>query len=251
MYLKSSDLELVYDAYNSAGNQHVGIRFTGISIPQGATITNAYIRFTVDEADSDVSSLTITGEAVDNSSTFTTSTGNISGRNTTSASVAWAPGSWTSVGSSGSNQQTPNLESIVQEIVNRGGWSSGNAMSFVITGSGTRTAESYNGSSSAAPLLHVEYQTGSGAREIVTLSMEESTETEVKLGPNPITSTLNVSSNSAIEELILINMNGQVIVNELPNSENTQLDMTSWAAGTYMVIIRSNGELIRKTVVKQ
>ena len=53
--------------------------------------------------------------------------------------------------------QTPNMSNVVQEIVNRGGWSSGNAMVFIISGSGHRTAESYDGSTSKAPLLHIEY----------------------------------------------------------------------------------------------
>ena len=41
MSLGSSDLELVFD---SGGNQTVGMRFNAITIPFGATITNAYIQ---------------------------------------------------------------------------------------------------------------------------------------------------------------------------------------------------------------
>ena len=44
--LGSSDLELVFD---KGGNQTVGMRFRGINVPQGATITKAYIQFQVDE----------------------------------------------------------------------------------------------------------------------------------------------------------------------------------------------------------
>ena len=53
--------------------------------------------------------------------------------------------------------QTPGLQSIVQEIVDRSGWNAGNAMAFIIEGTGKRVAKSYNGSTSQAPLLHVEY----------------------------------------------------------------------------------------------
>ena len=35
-------------------------------------------------------------------------------------------------------------------------------MVLIVTGTGVRTAESYDGSSSKAPLLHIEYQTGAG-----------------------------------------------------------------------------------------
>ncbi len=75
----------------------------------------------------------------------------------TTASVAWSPPDWNSVGVAGPDQRTPDLSEIIQEIVDRTDWSPGNAMVIVITGSGRRTAESYNGSPAGAPLLHFEY----------------------------------------------------------------------------------------------
>lgn len=159
MYMDSSDIELI----NDGNDQTVGLRFTGINIPQGAQIDNAYIQFTVDETDSSATSLSIRGEDVNDSSSFNSSNNNLSNRALTSASVNWQPDSWNSVGAAGADQRTPNLTSIVQEIVNRGGWSSGNDMSFIISGQGARTAESYDGSASKAPLLHIDYQDdGSG-----------------------------------------------------------------------------------------
>ena len=46
---------------------------------------------------------------------------------------------------------------MIQEIVDRAGWVEGNAVVIIITGSGARVAESYNGVAAAAPLLHIEY----------------------------------------------------------------------------------------------
>jgi hypothetical protein len=57
----------------------------------------------------------------------------------------------------GPAQQIPNIVSVIQQIVNRSDWSNGNSLVIIITGTGERVAESYNGSSSGAPLLHVEY----------------------------------------------------------------------------------------------
>ena len=68
MRLTSSDLELTQDKTNQ---QVVGMRFTGVNIPPGASIQNAYIQFQADETGSDPTSLTIYGEAVDNATTFT------------------------------------------------------------------------------------------------------------------------------------------------------------------------------------
>jgi hypothetical protein len=62
------------------------------------------------------------------------------------------------VGEAGSDQQTSDISSIIQEIVDRPGWSGGNSLAIIITGVGRRTAESFNGDADAAPVLHVEYQ---------------------------------------------------------------------------------------------
>ena len=48
----------------------------------------------------------------------------------------------------------------MQEIVARPGWLAGNDMAFVITGSGTRTADAFEDSATTAPLLHIEYTLG-------------------------------------------------------------------------------------------
>jgi len=46
----------------------------------------------------------------------------------------------------------------VQQVVNRPGWSSGNAIVFVITGTGTRTASAYDDNPALAARLIVNYQ---------------------------------------------------------------------------------------------
>ncbi|KKM70339.1 hypothetical protein LCGC14_1441740, partial [marine sediment metagenome] len=152
MYLSSSDLELVYDS----GNQKVGMRFNGATIPQSAAITNAYIQFQADETHSGTTSLTIQGQDIGNAPAFSSSSGNISSRTWTATSVSWEPVPWTT-GQAGFNQQTPDIAAVIQEIVSRSDWSSGNSLVIIITGTGERVAESYEGGSSRAPLLHVEY----------------------------------------------------------------------------------------------
>jgi uncharacterized protein YjiK len=148
----SSDLELI----NDGGPQTVGLRFPGLNIPAGATITSAYIQFVADESQSGSIDLSIQAQAVDNAATFGSADSNISSRLRTIASVPWSPGSW-STGELGSDTRTPDLTSVVQEVVSRPNWDAGNAIAFLITGTGHRTAESRDGSSSKAPLLHYEY----------------------------------------------------------------------------------------------
>ncbi len=154
MDLTSSDLEMIYEDQD----QIVGIRFQNVSVPQGSSITNAYIVFTVDEETSQTTNLSIWGEKHINGSMFSNSNSNISNRTKTNEVINWnnIP-AWGTVDEEGVAQQTPDLSDIVQEIVDQGSWAGGNAMVFIIEGSGKRVARSYNNSASKAPMLHIEY----------------------------------------------------------------------------------------------
>lgn len=152
----SGDLELVLDA----SLQTVGMRFAGLTIPAGATITSAWVQFETDKVRTAAAQLTIHGQAADSAPTFTTTARSISTRPRTSASVSWAPPAWTTVGEAGAGQRTPELAAVLQEIVSRPGWSSGNAVVLVVTGTGVRVARSYNGRAAGAPVLHVTYTMG-------------------------------------------------------------------------------------------
>ena len=70
---------------------------------------------------------------------------------------------WTNIpawNTTSEKHQTPDISAVIQEVVSRGGWTSGNDLVLIISGSGERTAESYDGESSNAPLLRVEYSLG-------------------------------------------------------------------------------------------
>ncbi|MGO4622575.1 metallophosphoesterase [Ensifer sp. 2YAB10] len=149
-----NDLDMGYDGTT---RQTIGLRFTGIDVPRGAVITNAYIQFTSDEVSSGTASFLIRGEDADESAAFTAIKFNVSSRPTTDASVAWDAASWTVRNEAGLAERTPDLKAIVQEIIDRGGWAALNDMAFMLTGTGTRTAKSYEGSSTGAALLHIEY----------------------------------------------------------------------------------------------
>ncbi len=150
MYLSSSDLELVNDG---STHQTIGIYFSSVDILQGATISSAYIQFETDEASTGTVSFTIKGQDIDNASSFSSTDYNITNRTLTTASATWAPSNWNTVGEAGVNQKTVDISGIIQEIVDRPGWSSGNNIVIVITGannsSNYRTAE-------VDPVLHID-----------------------------------------------------------------------------------------------
>jgi chitodextrinase len=149
--LTSGDLELG----EANAPQRVGLRFPGVSISQGATILSAHLQFAVDEVSTGAASLQVRGELSENAARYTSANSDIGGRPTTSAVASWSPPDWTTVGSSGPAQRTGDLGALVQEIVSQPGWASGNALALVVTGSGTRTAESSK--SGPAPVLEIVY----------------------------------------------------------------------------------------------
>ena len=156
--LNSSDLELGFDG---STKQLVGMKFDNLNIPQGATIRSAYIEFRAKDNSSGTLNLNITGERADSAATFSASNSNVSGRLKTTASVNWAPGSW----SSEAAYSTPDLTAVVQEIVNRAGWARGNEMAFYVSttsNSNTRRAYSRDGSTSKAPKLVINYDSPPG-----------------------------------------------------------------------------------------
>lgn len=113
-------------------NLTAGLRFRGINLPKGAVIDSAFIQVWSHEGKlaEDVARITITGEATDNAQTFTEDA-LITSRPRTSASILWEVAEewdlW-------SMYQTPDLKAIVQELVNRNGWQTGNAIAFILEG---------------------------------------------------------------------------------------------------------------------
>jgi DNA-binding beta-propeller fold protein YncE len=156
MRLTSSDLELTFDG----SYQSVGMRFSDLAIPQGASISEAYVQFTTDEILSVPTALLIQGQAIDDAPGFSSTAHDISSRDRTTASVIWDPvAPWLDVGEAGPDQQTPDLTGIIQEIVDREGWSSGNGLVIVVTGIGERAADSFEGDPTRAALLSVRFDT--------------------------------------------------------------------------------------------
>ncbi len=156
-YVFTSDLVMAEDGSDDIWN---GMRFDGVNVPQGATIQSAYIQFTVSGTSSGTANLKVWGEMSTDADEFLWTGYDIANRSKTTDSVAWSPPDWTTVGAQGADQQTPDLSSLIQEIVDQSGWVSGNAMALFVEGTGTRWAEAYEGSSTLSPKLYITYQNG-------------------------------------------------------------------------------------------
>jgi hypothetical protein len=104
----------------------MGIRFPAVPIPQGSTINSAYLVVTSSGtyAQDTVSSI-IMGEDADTAAVFAGTYIDYNGRPKTSASVLWyGIDHW----ALGSDYVSPNIATVVSEVVNRAGWVTGNNM---------------------------------------------------------------------------------------------------------------------------
>ena len=145
---------------NGGTTQTVGIRFDNVDVPQGATVTEAWVQFTSVGANSGTTTVQIGGIAEDDTPSFTTSPTTVTSRPWTQARATWSPVAWTAAGLSGTAQRTSDVRAVAQQVLSRPGWRRGNALALVFTGTGERRASSVDGN--AAPVLHMAYTTPTG-----------------------------------------------------------------------------------------
>jgi len=118
----------ISSTYNPAG-----VRFTNVTIPKGATIDSATLTVVVDNNTADIPKLRIHCEAADNAGTFVATANNISSRTLTTNYAYW---NIPSPGTGSGSKTSPDFKDAVQEIVNRAGWSSGNALATILVDDG-------------------------------------------------------------------------------------------------------------------
>jgi len=245
----SSDLELGSEKANNVDHQLVGMRFKNIAINKGAIIKSAYIQFGVDDTKKNTDPCILYIYAEDNSNPVSYNTAdpfNLSKRPLIKDSVLWTipTGSWATVGEAGAAQKSADIKKLVQALVNRSDWASGNAMAFYIKGIGTREAYSNDGAADKAPLLMITLE-GSSIDESFNTSGSR-----VNIYPIPANNLLNVEL--TINEVSDINVrisdiNGKVLTtenqyNSLPGTYKFEIN-NNWDKGVYLITATVNGEV--------
>ncbi len=152
--------------YSTSTQQKRGtaLRFAGVNVPRGAIITAAYLRLVA------VSSNSLTAvnsrlycEAVDNSTAIADDTTLHSRAANPTTKVDWDNiGAWVAT----TEYQSPSIVVPIQEVINRAGWVSGNALTVFFEdfeGRSTATTDTqrqfagYDHTSLTEPILHIEY----------------------------------------------------------------------------------------------
>ncbi|NJM16467.1 MAG: carbohydrate-binding protein [Bacteroidales bacterium] len=153
MILNSNDLDI-------RPTDLSGIRFR-LDVPKGATIESASLKLVSKGSGSGNNTFTIRAQASDNAPTFGSSGHSISSRSTGSQSASW---SVTEPWYEGIAYSSPDISGVIQEIVNRGGWSQNNHIVLTIDAStGNKRAArtfDYSSNNSQSPELTVTYSTG-------------------------------------------------------------------------------------------
>jgi len=104
-----------------------GFRFDNIAVAQADTIIVARFTATLDPTYDDMS-FTLQCEDIDDSPTFTTTSGDISNRTLTTASVTVVRTA------QGTGPHVFDITDVIQEVIDRGSWASGNALSVILSG---------------------------------------------------------------------------------------------------------------------
>ncbi len=151
-------------------------RLTGITIPQGATINSATLHAygsTVEGGSPYTVNATIKAEAADNpvvpSNTHKPSTLTLT---TAGLNISESSTTWTSV------DHAYNITSVIQELVNRAGWASGNAINIILKNNGTtgnKDLEIWDYGNWAEEALYVDFdytEGGSGVSGVLSATLD-------------------------------------------------------------------------------
>jgi len=137
----SNDIELTRQADGTPNfdTRYVGLRFKNVAVPKAATITSARLIFYCSNSSQSTdaaNNIVIVGDDTNSSPAFDSSDwDNVTQRisTATSASTTWRPTGTGRCDSVNKEIRTADISNIVGEIRDRGGWSLGNSMSFLLT----------------------------------------------------------------------------------------------------------------------
>jgi len=209
-----------------------GFRFTNVTIPQGAVVRTAtfqgyiFVASTQDDANFD-----IFANDVDNANNFSAEP-NVRNRIRTTVFVPWVQGN---LGSAWTN--SPNISSVVQEVINRPGWNSGNALMILGFGKTDLIRDykiySYEGDPSRAAKLHVEFESESSTKNCGSMLAGQTCQlTWTVNATGLINSNWNIDT-LFVSDTVASNDTGNAQVNIKPPIEINVVDFTSPSGNIY------------------
>ncbi len=71
---------------------------------------------------------------------------------------------------------------------------------------------------------------------------------DLKIEPNPATSTIQISTDENVDELVIFNISGSIVMNDLDH--NTPIDVSTLPDGMYIIHIKTEKGLRRSRFIK-
>ncbi|MCP4454063.1 MAG: hypothetical protein GY809_21600 [Planctomycetes bacterium] len=156
--ITSSDLEMPWEGDALASSlQVIGLRFTDMPLVQGEAITEAYVQLTADNENLDGGpvNLIISGLLLPDTDQIGSGEDFSARSPKTVADVNWTDiPEWTS-GQATDASRSPDISSIIQEIVDQDGWAKGNAIMLFIRDDETNPSVDNRSALSGNAVLHV------------------------------------------------------------------------------------------------
>lgn len=153
-----------------------GLRFQTVSVPQGATITSASLSFVPASSNENPVSFLVSAENSGNAAPFAAGSGNTFASRPKTSARPWTAQPWRTENPPVYDDNSVDVTTQVQEVVNNSTWCGNNSMAFFLEpsgGEGNRTAISQDGSDDLKPMLTVNYAGGDSGcmKPIVDLSV--------------------------------------------------------------------------------
>lgn len=150
------------------GQNTIGLRFQKLGVPPQATITAAQIQFTAAGSSNQTTALQIHMVDSPDAAPFGPPGVDLGALSLIGPHVDWAPGPWEQAGDAEAIEQTPNLASLLQAIVNDPAYTPDSAVAFVIKGDGLRRARAFEAGNPQPPYLTVTYTPRKATQEFLT-----------------------------------------------------------------------------------
>ncbi len=236
-------------------------RFQNVPIPAGASIDSAFINLYAHEDEYDEAIIKIYAEAVDSSVSFT-ETEALDDRTYTTTYVDWdITEEWTMWEA----YSSPDIKTVIQEVVDRDGWKAGNALTVFMKGEDQGASELDNARDfesfeniedpedggdglfhlERVPKLKIYFSTTTTAVKSVTIS-------SFNIYPNPSDKGyINIGlSSSNPSEINIYNITG-VLVKNIDNvkTDYVKVDVSSLKSGIYFVNVKQNNTSVTQKII--
>jgi len=243
-------------------------RFQNIEIEKGTKIDSAVLVIYAHEDEADEAKITVYAEAVDNSAAFQEGEA-LEDRTWTTATVDWTcTDPWTMW----EQYHSPNLASVVQEVIDRDGWVSGNSLTLFMTGEdqgaslldNARDFESFENiedpddggdglhHAERIPTLKIYTGLDDGPSE-QPVSIIEAIHLPFEVCPNPTSNgILNITfTNSLVAIVKIYSISGNLVYTSVANSDKLVINTENFKSGLYILnIIQNNNMYTEKVIIK-